>query len=90
MKPRKLTDNLGFNVAWRWQEAFLWESSFGTAVIPAFGTLDAQVSYKIPDLKTVVKVGGSNVLNERFTTSFGNPRQGAIFFIQLNFDEFLN
>lgn len=87
---RKVTDNFGFNVAWRWQEAFLWESSFGTAVIPAFGTLDAQVSYKIPDLKTVVKVGGSNVLNERFTTSFGNPRQGAIFFIQLNFDEFLN
>lgn len=87
---RKVTDNFGFNLAWRWQEAFLWESSFGTAIIPAFGTLDAQVSYKIPDLKTVVKIGGSNVLNERFTTSYGNPRQGAIFFIQLNFDEFLN
>lgn len=87
---RKVTDNFGFNVAWRWQEAFLWQSSFGVGVIPAFGTLDAQVSYKLPELKTVVKIGGSNVLNERYTTSFGNPRQGAIFFIQLNFDEFLN
>jgi len=87
---RKVTDNFGFNVAWRWQEAFLWESSFGVGVIPAYGTLDAQVSYKIPNWKTVVKLGGSNVLNERFTTSFGNPRQGAIFFVQLNFDEFLN
>ena len=87
---RKLTDELGFNVAWRWQEAFLWESSFGVGVIPAFGTLDAQITYKITDWKTTVKLGGSNVLNERFTTSFGNPRQGAIFFVQLNFDEFLN
>ncbi len=87
---RKVTPNLGFNLAWRWQEAFLWQSSFGTAVIPAFGTLDAQVSYKLPDLKTIVKLGGSNVLNERYTTSYGNPRLGAIFYLQLTFDEFLN
>ncbi len=87
---RKVTDNLGFNVAWRWQEAFLWQSSFGVGVVPAYGTMDAQVSYKISDWKTIVKVGGSNILNERFTTSFGNPRQGAIFYVQLNFDEFLN
>lgn len=87
---RKLTDNFGFNVVWRWQEAFLWESSFGVGVVPAFGTLDAQVSYKIPDLKTVVKLGGSNILNERYTTSFGNPRMGAIYYISLTFDEFLN
>ncbi len=87
---RKVTDNFGFNLAWRWQEAFLWQSSFGVGVIPAYGSLDAQVSYKLPNLKTVVKIGGSNVLNERFTTSFGNPSQGAIFFLQLNFDEFLN
>ncbi|MEM9324210.1 MAG: TonB-dependent receptor [Bacteroidota bacterium] len=87
---RKVTDNLGFNVAWRWQEAFLWQSSFGVGVIPAFGTLDAQVSYKLPELKTIVKLGGSNVLNKRFTTSYGNPRQGAIFYLQLTFDEFLN
>ena len=48
---RKLTEDLGFNLAWRWQEAFLWESSFGTGIIPAYGTLDAQISYKLTDLK---------------------------------------
>ncbi len=87
---RKLTDNLGFNVVWRWQEAFIWESSFGVGVIPAFGTLDAQLSYKIPDLKTILKLGGSNILNERYTTSFGNPRMGAIYYVSITFDEFLN
>ncbi|MFP4094730.1 MAG: TonB-dependent receptor [Cyclobacteriaceae bacterium] len=87
---RKLTDRVGFNVVWRWQEAFLWESSFGVGVVPSFGTLDAQLSYKLPDLKSVLKVGGSNVLNERYTTSFGNPRMGAIYYISITFDEFLN
>ncbi len=87
---REVIENFGFNVAWRWQQAFFWESSFGAGVIPAFGTLDAQVSYKIPSIKSTIKLGGSNVLNERYTTSFGNPRMGAIYYIQLTFDEFLN
>ncbi len=87
---RKLTDNLGFNLVWRWQDAFLWESSFGQGIIPAFQTLDAQVSYKLPSLKSIIKLGGSNVLNERYTTSFGNPRMGAIYYVSITFDEFLN
>ena len=87
---RKVTDNFGFSINWRWQDAFLWESSFGTGIIPAYQTLDAQVSYKLPSLKSVVKLGGSNILNERYTTSFGNPRMGAIYYLSLTFDEFLN
>lgn len=85
---RKVTDKLGFNVAYRWQQAFLWESSFGTGVIPEYGTLDAQISYRIPEWKSIVKVGASNLLNERYTTSFGNPSLGGIYYIQFTFDEF--
>ncbi|MCG8388029.1 MAG: TonB-dependent receptor, partial [Cytophagales bacterium] len=87
---RKLTDNLGFNIVYRWQDSFLWESAIGQGIIPAFGTLDAQVSYKLSNLNSIVKLGGSNVLNERYTTSFGNPRIGALYYISITFDEFLN
>ena len=87
---RKVTDRLGFNLQYRWQDAFFWESSFGQGVVPAFGTLDAQISYKIPDLKSILKVGGSNITNERYTTSFGNPRIGSLYYIAISFDEFLN
>jgi len=85
---RKLTKKLGFNVTYRWQQAFLWESSFGTGVIPEFGTLDAQISYRIPEWKSIVKLGASNLLNERYTTSFGNPSLGGIYYVQITFDEF--
>lgn len=87
---RKLTDRIGFNLAYRWQQAFLWESSFGVGIIPEFGTLDAQVTYNIPEWKSSLKLGASNLLNERFTTSFGNPTQGSLFYIQFTFDEFFN
>ncbi|WP_420387033.1 TonB-dependent receptor [Roseivirga sp.] len=87
---RKVTEKLGFQVNYRWQQAFLWESSFGVGVIPEFGTLDAQVSYKVPEWKSTLKLGASNILNERYTTSFGNPTLGSIYYFQITFDEFFN
>lgn len=86
----KVTDNLGFNVSMRWQEAFRWESTFGTGDVPSVTTFDAQVSYKLPELKTVVKLGGSNLLNEQYVLNFGGPTVGSIYYISLTFDEFLN
>ena len=87
---REIVDNVGFNMTYRWQDAFFWESSFGAGVIPAYGTLDAQVSYKLPAYNTILKLGGSNIMNERYTTSFGNPKMGAIYYVSITFDEFLN
>lgn len=87
---RNVFNNIGFNATYRWQDAMLWESSFGSGVVPAFGTLDAQVSYKLSEYNTILKLGGSNVLNERYTTSFGNPLMGAIYYFSLTFDQFLN
>ncbi|QSE99416.1 TonB-dependent receptor [Fulvivirga lutea] len=87
---RKVTDKLGFSVNYRWQDAFLWESSYGVGVVPAFGTVDAQVSYKLSNLKSILKIGGSNITNERYTTSFGNPQLGAIYYVSITFDQFFN
>lgn len=87
---REVVDNIGFNMTFRWQDAYLWESSFGEGVIPAFSTLDAQVSFKLPAYNSILKFGGSNILNERYSTSLGNPNLGAIYYVSLTFDQFLN
>jgi outer membrane receptor protein involved in Fe transport len=95
---REVVKNLGFNVTYRWQESFVWQSSFVQQIvsanrlseIPAFGTFDAQVSYKIPSLKSIVKVGGSNIFNRYYTQAWGNPSVGGLYYISLFFDEFLN
>ncbi len=90
LRNRAVTRNLGFNITYRWQDAFIWESAFGESVVPAFGTLDAQISYRVPNINTIVKVSGSNILNKRYTTSHGNPSLGGIFLLSLTFDQFLN
>ncbi|CAN5474742.1 TonB-dependent receptor [soil metagenome] len=84
---REIIPNLGFNIAWRWQEDFLWQSGFAVGVVPSFHVFDAQVSYRISNLKSIVKVGGSNIFNNRYFTAMGNPSVGALYFISITFDE---
>ncbi|TVQ07897.1 MAG: TonB-dependent receptor, partial [Balneolaceae bacterium] len=83
---RRITPNLGFNVTFRWQDAFRWESSFAMADVPAVSMLDAQVTYRVPQVNTTVKLGGSNVLNESYFLSGGGPSLGAIYYISLTYD----
>ena len=87
---KKITDKLGFLVALRWQNEFLWESSFGGGNIPSLTTVDAQVSYKLENLKSIIKLGGSNLMNKSYTLSYGGPSIGAIYYLSVSFDEFLN
>jgi len=86
---RKLTERLGFNVIWRWQDAFFWESTFAQGDVPAYYTIDAQVTYSLPQLKSRIKVGGSNITNERYEQALGNPTVGALYYVSLTFDQFM-
>lgn len=95
---REVIDNLGFALAYRWQGEFVWQSSFVSppvssqqlSVIPAFGTLDAQVSYKLKSIKSILKLGASNLFGNGYTQAWGNPTVGTMYFVSLTFDEFLN
>jgi len=83
---RQFHDQVGFKISYRWQDTFLWESAFGVAQIPSYATLDAQVSYTFESLFTTVKIGGSNTLNNWYTTSFGSASIGGLYYMTLVFD----
>ncbi len=95
---REVVKNLGFALSYRWQDSFVWQSSFvgptvstqQLSVMPAFGTFDAQMSYKLKSLKSILKVGGSNLFNSGYRQAWGNPTVGTMYFVSLTFDEFLN
>ncbi|MEX0769547.1 MAG: TonB-dependent receptor [Balneolaceae bacterium] len=83
---RRLTENLGFNLTYRWQDAFRWESSFVFMDVDAVSTVDAQISYRLPQINSVVKLGGSNILNEQHILNGGGPNLGAVYYISLTYD----
>ena len=85
---RKLTKSLGFNVNFRWQDEFLWQSDFGDWIVPEFGVFDAQVSYRLPSIKSIVKLGGQNLFGGDYRTNLGGPFVGQQYYISITFDEF--
>jgi iron complex outermembrane recepter protein len=85
---RKLVKNVGFNVNYRWQEMFQWQSSYGQWNVPAYGVVDAQITYKTP-LKVVFKVGGTNIGGGDYRTNLGAPFVGQQYYVSVTFDEFL-
>ena len=70
-----LLKNLGFNVNFRWQDAFLWQSSFYDGTIDARSVIDAQVNYRMPKWKSTLKVGGANLGGKEY---FSAPGVGGI------------
>ena len=86
LSNREIIKNFGFNVNYRWQDKFTWFSSFAGGEVPAFGTVDAQVNLKVPSVNSVIKVGGSNILNKYYYTSYGNPEVGAMYYVSLAFN----
>jgi outer membrane receptor protein involved in Fe transport len=86
LSNREVFKNVGFNVNYRWQDKFMWFSSFAGGEVPAFGTVDAQVNLKVPSINSVIKIGGSNILNKYYITSYGNPEAGAMYYVSLAFN----
>lgn len=88
----RITNRLGFSAAWHWQSAFDW---YGTLTqldpgrVNAYNMIDAQMSYRIPNLKTTVKIGASNLTNRKIVQAYGSPAVGGIYFISLLFDEMM-
>ncbi|HWV67812.1 hypothetical protein, partial [Chitinophaga sp.] len=86
--------NFAFNILWKWQQSFIWQSSFvgpnlnaaGLSEIPAFGTLDAMVSKFFPKAKTTVKLGAANLLNKKYIQSWGNPTIGTQAYISIGYN----
>ncbi len=85
---RKIWKNMGFGVTYRWQDEMVWESSFANGIVPAYGVLDAMVSFKLNDLKSTIKAGVNNILNEEYRTNIGNPFIGQMIFVSITYDEF--
>ncbi|MEP6701004.1 MAG: energy transducer TonB, partial [Bacteroidota bacterium] len=87
---RSVTRNIGFNIVWKWQNTFLWESPLVTGQINAINNLDAQVTFRVPKLTSTIKLGGTNIVNNRHLEYAGGPTIGALYYVAITVDGLLN
>lgn len=83
---REIIKNVGFNVVWKWQTTFQWESPLANGNVPAYHNIDAQVSLAMPKIKTRLKVGGSNIFNNRYIQYAAGPTIGGLYYVALTVD----
>ena len=87
---RAISRNVGFNIVWKWQNSFLWESPLVTGAIAAINNLDAQFTFRVPKVKSTIKLGGTNIFNNRNIQYAGGPTIGALYYIAITVDGLMN
>jgi iron complex outermembrane recepter protein len=86
LSNREVIKNLGFSVVWRWQDEVFWESTLANGQVPSYSTVDAQLTVKVPSLKSTVKFGGTNIFNERYIQFAAGPTIGGLYYVAVTVD----
>lgn len=79
--------NVGFNVKLKSWDAYTWQSPFGAGAIDAATVVDAAVTYKLPKMQSMIKLGASNLFNQEYRTVYGGPEVGSIYFVSWTYDQ---
>ena len=83
---REIIKNVGFNIVWKWQDEFFWESPLANGQVPSYNVFDAQVTLRAPKLKSTIKLGGSNILNHRYIQYAAGPTIGGLYYAAITVD----
>ena len=76
----------GFNAMLHWQDAFMWDGELANGPVKAFTSVDAMISYRIPKIKSMIKLGGSNIFNHYYKNAFANPEVGGLYYISFGYN----
>ena len=79
-------NRLGFTVAYRYQQALLYEGDFATGNLPEVHTVDAQFSFKLPKTKSIIKLGANNLLNSYYYNAIGNSQIGGLYYVSFGYN----
>jgi outer membrane receptor protein involved in Fe transport len=81
-------NRFGFNVLYRWVDSFLYEGTFASGQVPSYSTVDAQLNYKFPKSKSILKFGGTNIFNRYYYNGFGNVQIGGLYYVSFGWNVF--
>jgi outer membrane receptor protein involved in Fe transport len=74
-------------VNYKWIDEFTFEGSPQfTGLIPSYELLDAQVNMNFPAIHSTIKLGASNLLNNKQFQTYGGPRIGRMAYLSLVYD----
>ncbi len=79
---------LGFNISLHNQSSFFSESDFRQGQVNGFTTIDGLLSYKLRAIKSIIKLGGTNLSNKYYQNAFGNSNIGGMYYVSFGYNTF--
>lgn len=76
----------GFNVTYRYQDGFYYNGDFANGQLNEVHIVDALLSVKIPKLKSMVKLGANNLLNQYYYNAVGNAQVGGLYYLGFGYN----
>jgi len=77
--------NVGFGLNFRHQVSYYSQTFLVNGSVPAFSSLDAQLSYYLPEAQVRLKLGASNVLNQYYVAYLGGPSVGGLYYLMVSY-----
>jgi outer membrane receptor protein involved in Fe transport len=83
-----IKNRLGFSTSLHYQDGFNYEGTFGVGNVDGYSTVDGAITYKVPSIKSLIKIGGSNIFNRYYYTAFGSPKIGGLYYVSFAYNIF--
>ncbi len=77
---------LGFNATLHYQDEMNYEGSFAAGKLDSYQTVDAVLTYKVPSIKSLIKVGGTNIFNKYYYSAYGSPKIGGLYYVSFAYN----
>lgn len=86
VSKKNLANHIDATIAYRWQSSYLSQTFLVSGQVPAYSSLDAQVTLRIPAIKSLIKLGANNLLNHYYTSFLGGPSIGGMYYLSVGYN----
>ncbi|MBC6988665.1 TonB-dependent receptor [Hymenobacter sp. BT491] len=77
--------SFGFGLNYRWQARYYSQTFLVNGDVPAYSSLDAQLTYTASAANLRFKLGATNLLNRYYLTYLGGPSVGGLYYLAVTF-----
>jgi iron complex outermembrane receptor protein len=78
--------NFGGRVTYKWQSSYYWQSFIVNGQVPAYSTIDAQLTYTFQQPGVSCKIGATNITNHYYYSILGGPRIGGLYYTTITYN----
>jgi iron complex outermembrane receptor protein len=85
LSKEELLKHTSAGISWKWQDAYYWQSFLVNGNVPAYSSLDAQLTYAIPRIRSKIRLGATNLLNKYYYSFLGGPSIGGMYYLTVQY-----